>query len=833
MAKLKLYDELSLKNIGKEILGKWEDKNTAILSIYKEVNKGNFVFFEGPPSSNGMPGIHHVLSRTIKDIFCRYKSLKGYTVLRKSGWDTHGLPVELQVEKELKITKDDIGGKISVKDYNEKCRESVMKYKKEWEEITKKIGYWIDTDNAYITYDNKYIESEWWAFKEIYKKGLIYEGFKIQPYSPAAGTVLSSHELSQPGCYKNVKDLTITAQFKLIGEEDNNTYLLAWTTTPWTLPANTALAIGEKFKYVKIKTKNKYSDKIVNVIIAKDCIDKYFVSKDIQYEILEEYSAEQLVGKKYEQLLDFVKPSDDKKKYFEIIIGDFVTTNEGTGIVHIAPSFGEEDFNAAKKAGVGDISVIENGEKIPIVNHKGQYVDEIKLWAGRYVKEAYECDEKKNKEGYIPLDEEIAIYLKKNNKCFSSEKVEHSYPHCWRTDKPLLFYPAKCFFIKTTTVKDEMIELNKKIKWYPETTGSGRFAKWLETLVDWNISRDRFWGTPIPIWRTEDCKEEKCIGSFKELYEESEKAVKAGLIDEKILENFDSEKFDIHKPFIDKIVLISEKGKPMKRVKEILDVWFDSGSMPFAQWHYPFENKNIFEEHFPADFVAEGVDQTRGWFFTLHALSTILFNTYAYKNVVSNGLVLDKNGNKMSKRLGNSVNPFEIIDKYGADAVRWYIISNTEPWENLKFDTNGIEEVTRKIFLTFFNTYNFYALYYNESEDKIKDIKVDLKEDKMQIFDKWILSKLNTTIKNVNEEMEKYNPTKAARFIENFIIDDLSNWYVRINRKRFSKNDDKKDQAIVFKILYECLYQTTILTSPFVPFFAEWMYHNIKNQNTI
>ena len=787
--------------------------------------------YDGPPSVSGLPGIHHILSRTLKDIFCRYKYLKGCNVINKSGWDTHGLPVELKVEKQLGVTKKDIGKTISIEEYNRECHESVNEYTDKWKELTLLHGYCTDIDHPYITCDQNYIESEWWAFKQLYDKGYVYQDYSIQPYSPAAGTGLSSHELNQPGCYRLVKDLTVTAMFKCLDEA--NTYFIAWTTTPWTLPANSALAVNKNIDYVKINCKNKYSGDVINVILAKEALQRYFDSEK-EYNVIGQYKGADLVGRKYEQLFKYVQSTG---KAFEIINADYVTTTDGTGIVHIAPSFGADDRRVSKESNICDIVVIRDGVEVPIVDEQGRYVEEITDLSGCYVKKAYYDDPDET----VDVDVEIVKKLKQVGLCFRSEKHEHSYPHCWRTDKPLLYYPLKAWFIKTTSVKGRMIELNKKIDWHPESTGSGRFANWLENLVDWNVSRNRFWGTPIPIWMSEDGKDIKCIGSFDELENEIKLAnEKLNNINEDINKKIVR---DSHKPFIDKIILVGDNGKKMYRVPEVLDVWFDSGCMPFAQYHYPFENKDDFDKCFPAEFICEGVDQTRGWFFTLHVLSTMLFDNISYKHVVSNGLVLDKNGNKMSKRLGNSVDPFDLINKYGSDAVRWYMISNTDPWENLKFDVLGVEEVVRKFFITLFNTYNFYALYSNSNDIEVDNSWVSndtntsdvvssaFKQNKLCYIDKWILSRLNTVIKDVDKFLDNYDPTRAIRLINDFVIDDLSNWYVRINRKRFSRNDNKEDQMIAFNILYECLYKTAVIMNPFAPFFSEWLRDNLLKNN--
>ena len=818
----KIYKTLDLVEI---------NKNTELDDILKDQSNDKIVTcYDGPPSVSGMPGIHHILSRTLKDIFCRYHYLKGNSIYNKSGWDTHGLPVELKVEKNLNITKKDIGTKISVKDYNNECHKSVNEYTDKWKELTKIHGYCTDIDNPYITCNQKYIESEWWAFKKLYDNGYIYQDYSIQPYSPMAGTGLSSHELNQPGCYRNIKDLTVTVMFKSISEK--NTYFLAWTTTPWTLPANSALAVNKNIEYVKVNCINKYSKENINVILSKSALKRYF-NDESEYKIIKSYTGNNLIGLKYEQLFTFIKPQNKnsifnifnffkkKQKSFEIINADYVTDTDGTGIVHIAPSFGVDDRRVAKENNIIEITVKRNGKDVPIVNEEGKYVDEITKWKGVYVRKEYY----KEGDNIVDVNVEIIKDLKERKLCFNTEKHEHSYPHCWRTDKPLIYYPLKTWFIKTTAIKDKLVEFNNKINWHPKSTGDGRFKNWLENIVDWNVSRNRFWGVPIPIWISEDGDEIKCIGSYEELKNEIEKANKILNLNQKTTLE------DIHKPYIDEIILVSENNKILKRVPEVLDVWFDSGAMPFAQYHYPFENKDEFLKHYPADFICEGVDQTRGWFYTLHVLSVMLFDNIAYKNVVSNGLVLDKNGNKMSKRLGNTVDPFELFDKYGSDAVRFYMIINSDPWDNLKFDVEGVEEVTRRFFSTLFNTYNFFALYYNSNEEDLKNITIDLKKVELKDIDKWILSRLNSVIKDVESELDNYNPTKALRIINDFVIDDLSNWYVRLNRKRFSRNEDMTDCCLVFTILKECIDKISILIYPFTPFFSKWLNKNINNNN--
>ena len=844
MSKFKEYKQLSLSKTHKEVLENWRKSDIFNQSI--ESRKGNptFTFYEGPPSANGMPGIHHVIARTIKDLFCRYKTLQGFQVNRKAGWDTHGLPVELGVEKELGITKEDIGSTISIEDYNKACRTNVMKYKGSWEDITEEMGYWVDMQNPYVTYDNKYIESVWWLLGKMHKKGLLYKGHTIQPFSPKAGTGLSTHELNQPGCYRDVKDTSAIAQFKLVSNTEteflfsktnNDIYCLAWTTTPWTLPSNTALAVGKKIDYLLVETLNQYTGKPITVIVAKDLSEKYFTSenaelkfedyvvgkKNLPFNIITEIKGDKLSGLRYEQLLPYAQPEDGDA--FKIILGDFVTTEDGTGIVHLAPSFGADDNRVCKQNGIGSLT---------LVNKQGKFVDEVTDFAGMYVKDEFYTNE--DEKPKLPADVQIVIKLKEDNLCFKAEKYEHSYPHCWRTDKPILYYPMDSWFVKTTDYKDRMLELNKTINWKPKSTGEGRFGKWLENLVDWNLSRSRFWGIPIPIWRTEDGESEICISSVEELKSEIEKSIAAGVMTTNPLadfvvgdmseENYNS--FDLHRPYVDDIILVSEDGKPMKRELDLIDVWFDSGSMPYAQLHYPFENKEIFEQNYPADFIAEGVDQTRGWFFTLHAISTMLFDSVAYKNVISNGLVLDKNGNKMSKRLGNATDPFKTIDKYGADATRWYMISNAQPWDNLKFDENGIQEVQRKFFGTLYNTYSFFALYanidgFNYSE---KDVAVENRAE----IDRWILSELNTLIKQVEEAYEEYEPTRVARFIQDFVMDKLSNWHVRLSRRRFWKGEYNTDKVSAYQTLYECLEKITLLSAPIAPFFMDRLFQDLN-----
>jgi len=844
MRKFKEYKILNLSQTHKDILRAWEKKDIFKKSVASRENNKSFTFYEGPPSANGMPGIHHVIARTIKDLFCRYKTLKGFQVTRKAGWDTHGLPVELGVEKDLGITKEDIGNSITVEEYNKACRTNVMKYKQKWEEITKEMGYWVNMETPYMTYDNKYIESVWWILNQMHKKNLLYKGHTIQPYSPKAGTGLSTHELNQPGCYRDVTDVSAIAQFKIIRNADseflfkhklNNLYFLAWTTTPWTLPSNTALAVGKKIDYLLVDTVNQYTGDRIAIVIAKKLSERYFAKnnsdldfkkykigdKNLPFKIISEFKGFQLQNIKYEQLLPYVKPT--KGDAFKVLIGDFVTTDDGTGIVHLAPSFGADDNTLCKKEGVGSLT---------LVNKQGKFIDEVHDFAGMYVKnEFYTDNEKKPK---LSVDVQIVIMLKKKNLCFKSEKYKHSYPHCWRTDKPILYYPIDSWFIKTTDYKEKMIRLNNTIKWKPKSTGEGRFGKWLENLVDWNLSRSRFWGVPIPIWRTNDGKEEVCIESLEELKMEIDKSILAGFMKENPLKEFIvgdfSEKnynvFDMHKPFVDKIILVSSSGKQMKRESDLIDVWFDSGSMPYAQLHYPFENKALFKENFPADFIAEGVDQTRGWFFTLHAISTMLFDSIAYKNVISNGLILDKNGNKMLKRLGNAVNPFSIINKYGADATRWYMISNAQPWDNLKFDENGIAECQRKFFGTIYNTYSFFALYANIDQFNYNENPISI--SKRSELDIWIISELNTLTKKVELNYESYEPTKAARLIQDFAIDKLSNWYVRLSRRRFWKGEYNKEKVAAYQTLYECLETISILAAPIAPFFMDQLFIDLN-----
>ena len=844
MGKYPEYKQLNLAQIGQEVLEEWKAKNTFEKSVSTRKGKPSFTFYEGPPSANGMPGIHHVMGRTIKDIFCRFKTLQGFQVHRKAGWDTHGLPVELGVEKELGITKEDIGKNISIAEYNQKCRENVMKFKGVWESVTDQMGYWVDMNDPYVTYDNKYIESVWWLLSQMNEKGMLYKGHTIQPYSPKAGTGLSSHELNQPGCYRDVKDVTAVAQFKVVMNEKSDflfenlhgdLFFLAWTTTPWTLPSNTALAVGKKIEYVKVKTFNQYTHHPITVILAKDLFAKFFPEKNadltladyeagdknIPFEVIGSFKGNELEGVCYEQLLPYAQPEDGDA--FRVLIGDFVTTEDGTGIVHLAPSFGADDNRVANQNGIGSLTLVDT---------QGKFVDAVNDFAGMYVKDEYytEGDEKPE----LPVDVQIVIKLKENNLCFKSEKYEHSYPHCWRTDKPILYYPLESWFVKTTAAKERMVELNKTINWKPASTGEGRFGNWLENLVDWNLSRSRFWGIPLPIWATEDHSEQICIGSVEQLKNEISKSVSAGLMSSNPLANFvpgdmnteNYNTFDLHRPYVDNIVLISASGKAMKRESDLIDVWFDSGSMPYAQLHYPFENKDLFENFFPADFIAEGVDQTRGWFFTLHAIASILFDSVAFKNVVSNGLVLDKLGNKMSKRLSNTIDPFTTLDKYGSDATRWYMISNAQPWDNLKFDLEGIDEVRRKFFGTLFNTYAFFALYANI--DGFAYNEEDLPLNERPEIDRWVLSELNSLIEVVTNSLNDYEPTKAARAIQEFVNDNLSNWYVRLCRRRFWKGDYGQDKISAYQTLYTCLETVAVLSAPIAPFFMDRLFQDLN-----
>ena len=882
------YSKLDLSEVNGKVLKKWDENQVFAKSMTEREGCPSFVFFEGPPSANGMPGIHHVMARSIKDIFCRYKTMKGFQVKRKAGWDTHGLPVELGVEKALGITKEDIGKTISVAEYNAACRKDVMKFTKEWEDLTHKMGYWVDMTDPYITYDNRYIETLWWLLKQLYKKGLLYKGYTIQPYSPAAGTGLSSHELNQPGCYRDVKDTTMVAQFKMKHPkpemaEWGTPYFLAWTTTPWTLPSNTALCVGPKIDYVAVQTYNGYSGEKMTVVLAKALLYTHFNKKAegialedykpgdklIPFKIVGEYKGPDLVGMEYEQLIPWVKPIDvaedgswtPSDKGFRVISGDYVTTEDGTGIVHIAPTFGADDAFVARAAGIPSLFMInKKGETRPMVDLTGKFflIDELdeefvkacvnadlyKDYQGKWVKNAYDPQftvdgkyDEQAAQAAESLDIELCMMMKAARQAFKIEKHVHNYPHCWRTDKPVLYYPLDSWFIRSTACKERMIELNKTINWKPESTGTGRFGKWLENLNDWNLSRSRYWGTPLPIWRTEDNSEEKCIESVEELYNEIEKSVAAGLMQSNpykekgfqpgvyTKENYD--KIDLHRPYVDDVILVSKDGKPMKRETDLIDVWFDSGAMPYAQIHYPFENKELLDSHqvYPADFIAEGVDQTRGWFFTLHAIATMVFDSISYKAVISNGLVLDKNGNKMSKRLGNAVDPFSAIEKYGSDPLRWYMITNSSPWDNLKFDVDGVEEVRRKFFGTLYNTYSFFALYANVDEFEYKEADVPMTE--RPEIDRWILSVLNTLVKNVDTCYNEYEPTKAGRLISEFVNDNLSNWYVRLNRKRFWGGGMTQDKLSAFQTLYTCLETVAKLMAPIAPFYADMLYSDL------
>lgn len=861
------HSQLNLSQVNKDVLKKWDENGVFAKSMTEREGCPSFVFYEGPPSANGMPGIHHVMARSIKDIFCRYKTMKGYQVKRKAGWDTHGLPVELGVEKSLGITKEDIGKTISVAEYNAACRKDVMKFTKEWEDLTHKMGYWVDMNDPYITYDNRYIETLWWLLKQLYKKGLLYKGYTIQPYSPAAGTGLSSHELNQPGCYRDVKDTTVVAQFKMKTPKSEMTewgtpYFIAWTTTPWTLPSNTALCVGPKIDYVAVQSYNGYTGEKITVVLAKALLYTHFNQKAedialedykpgdklVPFKVIAEYKGADLVGMEYDQLMPWVNPGEGA---FRVIPGDYVTTEDGTGIVHIAPTFGADDALVAKAAGVPPLQLInKKGELRPMVDLTGKFylleeLDEsfikervdvalYKEYEGRFVKNAYDSNLTDKDE---TLDVSICMMMKANNQAFKIEKHVHNYPHCWRTDKPVLYYPLDSWFIRSTACKERMIELNKTINWKPESTGTGRFGKWLENLNDWNLSRSRYWGTPLPIWRTEDNSDEICIESVEELYHEIEKSVAAGFMKSNpykdngfvpadyAKENY--EKIDLHRPYVDDIVLVSKDGKPMKRETDLIDVWFDSGSMPYAQIHYPFENKEMLDNHdvYPADFIAEGVDQTRGWFFTLHAIASMVFDSVSFKAVVSNGLVLDKNGNKMSKRLGNAVDPFSTIEKYGSDPLRWYMITNSSPWDNLKFDVDGIEEVRRKFFGTLYNTYSFFALYANVDDFEYKEADIALSE--RPEIDRWILSLLNSLIKDVDTCYNDYEPTKAGRLISDFVNDNLSNWYVRLNRKRFWGGGMTQDKLSAYQTLYTCLETVAKLMAPISPFYSDQLYMDL------
>ena len=840
MSKFKEYTKLDLPKVHKEILQNWKSQD--ILKDLLSYRKNNeiFTFYEGPPSANGKPGIHHLIARTIKDLFCRYKTLKGYFVDRKAGWDTHGLPVELAVEDKLGITKEDIGSKISIAKYNSECKKNVMQFQGQWEDLTSEMGFWVDMKNPYVTYNNKYIESVWWILSRMHQKKLLYKGFTIQPFSPKAGTGLSTHELNQPGCYKDVKDTSAVAMFQILKNEHSshlfnstNLFILAWTTTPWTLPSNTALAVGKNIDYVLIKTYNPYNHKPIEVILAKRLLSKYFSDKieynnytseqkDLPYIIIKEFKGSHLIGLSYDQLFKYKQPIDGDA--FKIIEGDFVNTDDGTGIVHVAPSFGADDNLVAKKNGIGSLTLVDK---------QGKFTDDVFDLKGRYVKDEYYADNDTQPE--YSVDIELIIKLKEQERLFKSEKYLHSYPHCWRTDKPILYYPMDSWFVKTTDFKDRMIELNKTINWFPKSTGEGRFGNWLENLVDWNLSRSRYWGIPLPIWRTLDGKQEKCISSIQHLKEEIERSVKLGFMKDNPLINFISHDFsqknydifDLHRPNVDNIILVSDDGKPMKRELDLIDVWFDSGSMPYAQLHYPFENKEFFNKNFPADFIAEGVDQTRGWFFTLHAISTILFDSVAYKNVISNGLVLDKDGNKMSKRLGNAVDPFDTIKKYGADACRWYMISNAQPWDNLKFDIKGIEEIQRKFFSTLYNAYSFFVMYANIDSFVFSEKYIPIK-DRPEI-DRWIISELNTLVRKVDEAYLSYDPTKSARLIQSYVLDKLSNWYIRLSRRRFWKGQYNQDKISAYQTLYECLEKISIISSPIAPFFMDNLFKDLNS----
>ena len=863
------YKSLDLSQVNKDILKTWEENKTFEMSLKTREGHPSFVFYEGPPSANGMPGIHHVMARTIKDVICRYKTLQGFYVERKAGWDTHGLPVELGVEKKLGITKEAIGKSISVADYNKECREDVMKFTREWEELTQKMGYWVDMHNPYITYDNRYIETLWFLLQKLYNKGFLYKGYTIQPYSPAAGTGLSTHELNQPGCYRDVKDTTCVAQFKIVRnevseklfKETDAVHFIAWTTTPWTLPSNTALAVGPAIHYLVVKTYNPYTFNPVTVVLAKDRFNAFFNPKAaeipledyqpgeklIPYKITGEFKGSELEGIRYEQLLPWMRPEGDASR---VITGDYVSTEDGTGIVHIAPTFGADDDRVAKIAGIAPMLLIDKeGNKQPMVDKRGRFylLEEIdpdflktnvnqilyQEYAGRFVKNAYDPN---LTEEDATLDVDLAVMLKKENKAFKVEKHVHSYPHCWRTDKPVLYYPLDSWFIRTTAVKERMLELNRTINWKPASTGEGRFGKWLENLVDWNLSRSRYWGTPLPIWVSEDGSEQKCIGSVKELIAEIDKSVKAGFMSENPYKNFtvgdnskeNYDQIDLHRPYVDNIILVSSKGEKMIREKDLIDVWFDSGAMPYAQLHYPFEHQADIDEHrrFPADFIAEGVDQTRGWFFTLHAIATMAFDSVAFKNIISNGLVLDAKGNKMSKRLGNAVDPFTTIEQFGSDPLRWYMITNSQPWDNLKFDIAGVDEVKRKFFGTLYNTYGFFALYANVDHFHYAEAEIAISE--RPEIDRWILSLLNSLIKEVTEAYEKYEPTRAGRAIQDFVIENLSNWYVRLSRKRYWGGEYSTDKISAYQTLYTCLETVALLAAPIAPFYMEQLFTDLN-----
>jgi len=854
--KYREYQQLNLPSIEQEILAKWAEKQAFEKSVSLREGATPFVFYEGPPSANGMPGIHHVISRTLKDLVCRYKTMKGFQVKRKGGWDTHGLPIELGVEKELGITKEDIGKKISVEEYNQKCREAVLRYKDKWDDITRKMGYWVDLNDPYITFKNEYIETLWWLLSELYKKGLLYESVSIQPYSPAAGTGLSSHELNQPGTYKDVKDTSAVAMFKVVRNQKSEflfsefpkapspkgegvggeVFFLAWTTTPWTLPSNLGLTVGSNIDYVLVKTFNPYLHNEIYIVLAKALLGKYFKEenenadfaeykndgKNLPYKIIAEFRGNKIEGCEYEQLLPFEANSPKVideitpgAKPFRVLVDTFVTTEDGTGIVHTAPAFGADDFKVGKKYNIGILTMVDR---------EGKFVDDLGEFSNRYVKNY------KDQKDYVDVNVDIAVKLKKENRAFKVEKYEHSYPHCWRTDKPVLYYPLDAWFIKTTAIKDRMVELNKTINWKPKSTGEGRFGNWLENMVDWNLSRSRFWGTPLPIWKTEDGEEEKCIGSIEELRTEVKKAIDAGFLKLDAGQDPGSRiqhlVSDLHKPYVDEIILVSKSGKPMKRVPDLIDVWFDSGAMPYAQWHFPFENKETFKQSFPADFICEGVDQTRGWFYTLHAIAALVFDSVAFKTCVSNGLVLDKSGNKMSKRLGNVVDPFKTIETFGADATRWYLVTNASPWDNMKFDLDGIKEVQRKFFGTLYNTYQFFSLYANVDGFSFKEKYVPLTE--RPEIDRWILSSLNTVVKKVNEFMDDYEPTQAGRVVEDFVDEHLSNWYVRLCRRRFWKGEYEHDKVCAYQTLYECLETVLRLIAPISPFFSDAIFGNLN-----
>ncbi len=887
MSKFNEYKGLDLAGVADEMLARWTKDDTFHKSITTREGHPTFVFYEGPPSANGMPGIHHVMARTIKDVFCRYKTQQGYLVHRKAGWDTHGLPVELGVEKKLGITKEDIGKKITIEEYNKQCREAVMEFTDVWEDLTRKMGYWVNMDDPYITYDNKFIETLWWLLKQLYEKNLLYKGYTIQPYSPAAGTGLSTHELNQPGCYRDVKDTTCTAQFRILDPKEGmegwgTPVFLAWTTTPWTLPSNTALCVGPKYDYVAVRSYNPYTAEKITAVVAEPLLYSIFNKKAvgialeeykagdklIPFEVVGKWKGTELEGMRYEQLLPWVKPveadengnwTEASAKAFRVILGDYVTVEDGTGIVHIAPTFGADDAFVARQAGIPSLFMInKRGETRPMVDFTGKFflteeLDEkfvaecvtadYKEYEGRFVKNAYDPQytvdgryDEKAAAAAENLDIYISLKLKESNKVFKIEKHTHNYPHCWRTDKPVLYYPLDSWFIRTTALRERMMELNKTIYWKPESTGTGRFGKWLENINDWNLSRSRFWGTPLPIWATEDRTELKCIGSVEELIAEIEKAVAAGVMTENPYknfkvgdmskENYSTENIDLHRPYVDNIVLVSSKGEPMRREPDLIDVWFDSGAMPYAQVHYPFENKEGFDQIYPADFIAEGVDQTRGWFYTLHAIATMLFDSVAFKNIISNGLVLDKNGNKMSKRLGNAVDPFEVLKKYGADATRWYMISNSQPWDNLKFDVDGVDECRRKFFGTLYNTYSFFALYANI--DGFTGAEAEVPVEKRPEIDRWILSELNSLIRDVTASLEEYDPTPAARRIDAFVNENLSNWYVRLNRKRFWGGSMNEDKLAAYQTLYTCLETVAMLAAPIAPFITDRIFCDLN-----